>query len=946
MIRRRSWNVFIFFFFIFFLFCNYALATTALVVGDIESLSLLTYTSYLEGHPVLFFTSQLTPEETARLLQKKMTIIFSDNDLVGFTFDLAFDLVKPEYRHKLPEEGKSRHFVAQVSDTYEIWQKGEGKLKILVDDKELKGENEQIKIRIGKWEIGSKGARWRRMGSIELNEGRHSLSVQGQKDSLEELVIVPGTQLREYFTTVEDLLSNRKVDFAYLFTRRETEGDRMARSFYLFRKAHYKVKTKMSPNFEEAGQIKSVGLHLRMGSPQEVENWSFNALNTSYNYLSSKSGMLVLSTYFDGHSKEDEWVEIGRKDIKVDLERYTHFDLTYRVEDPGVQVVEAKLGLDFTGDGTVDDYLTIDKSGGSSELEDFNVYEVLKKDFPDRKHYLLVDLGLYARKIKGVDCSKVEKGGSYSYYFEGIQLYSKSAVVIAPAWVSDFKEMEVSFTSKNVDWRYFVSDDGMLSVNPYFDGGMVSPAETVIEETEEEYVRVRIPVSDIDMDRYPFLRVIYRLQDSEVQQIDYELGIDLTNDGVADEVIPLRRKLILENWKRSARVNKTMDFYETRLPVEWPKTYSTKGRSTNHFIVYRDGIPVEITWGQWPDYQELVEIGAGEYNRLIISVPKGSSPEESVYTVLYLPQPGKSKIFPGFNNLEVNAKERIEEVLGDTKDARLVSIFLYLKKGRTIDCSTSDREGVYTFDVKEVRTYRKTVPLLKEMLKADDKWVKKTPLFKIEDKFYSLEGMDKVTIDDSEDIWGEMEVHLPKGDHEFSGVPNKPFQVDMVVMEPVPSQKLSTDEGPKINFRKVNPTRYVVDVKARKPFWLVFSESFHEGWKAYIRESTVGVNQQQEDQGLSVKTPRTRFEWSAVLSLLQDWGKRKEITEHYVVNGYANGWWVPVSDPSQFEIVLEFAPQRLFEIGVVVSGVTVILCISYLVHSYLKRRRKSRDEAR
>ncbi|MBI4683833.1 MAG: hypothetical protein HY755_01390 [Nitrospirae bacterium] len=45
-----------------------------------------------------------------------------------------------------------------------------------------------------------------------------------------------------------------------------------------------------------------------------------------------------------------------------------------------------------------------------------------------------------------------------------------------------------------------------------------------------------------------------------------------------------------------------------------------------------------------------------------------------------------------------------------------------------------------------------------------------------------------------------------------------------------------TPEPPKIEFRKINPTRYIVDVKSAKgPFTLVFSESFHEGWKAFIR---------------------------------------------------------------------------------------------------------------
>jgi len=40
--------------------------------------------------------------------------------------------------------------------------------------------------------------------------------------------------------------------------------------------------------------------------------------------------------------------------------------------------------------------------------------------------------------------------------------------------------------------------------------------------------------------------------------------------------------------------------------------------------------------------------------------------------------------------------------------------------------------------------------------------------------------------------------------------------------------------------KKINPTKYVVKVgKDEKPFFLVFSESYHPQWKAYV-ESGVG----------------------------------------------------------------------------------------------------------
>jgi len=49
-----------------FVVSSYALAIPTLVVGDIEALVPLTYTSYLEGYPVLFFTDQLDPDQIMR----------------------------------------------------------------------------------------------------------------------------------------------------------------------------------------------------------------------------------------------------------------------------------------------------------------------------------------------------------------------------------------------------------------------------------------------------------------------------------------------------------------------------------------------------------------------------------------------------------------------------------------------------------------------------------------------------------------------------------------------------------------------------------------------------------------------------------------------------------------------------------------------------------------
>jgi hypothetical protein len=127
-----------------------------------------------------------------------------------------------------------------------------------------------------------------------------------------------------------------------------------------------------------------------------------------------------------------------------------------------------------------------------------------------------------------------------------------------------------------------------------------------------------------------------------------------------------------------------------------------------------------------------------------------------------------------------------------------------------------------------------------------------------------------------------------------------------------PSNLLTEDSGVKIEFRKVNPTRYVVSGEADRSFWLVFSESFHKDWKAYMKKV------ETEEDGDRSLAKKQEFEWSALITLLRDSGKREELEEHYLANGYANAWWVPIeeadSQVKSFEIILEFTPQRLFEI--------------------------------
>jgi len=131
-----------------------------------------------------------------------------------------------------------------------------------------------------------------------------------------------------------------------------------------------------------------------------------------------------------------------------------------------------------------------------------------------------------------------------------------------------------------------------------------------------------------------------------------------------------------------------------------------------------------------------------------------------------------------------------------------------------------------------------------------------------------------------------------------------------------------------LTFHKINPTRYRVQVKdAKDPYFLVFSESFHQGWKAYIEPGQNGGS---------------RFEWSTLLSWLLKGRHRTELPDHFLVNGYANSWYV--DKEGSYDIVLEYQPQRLFEMGIIISASTFIACLGYLIWDWRKGQRTKRPQ--
>ncbi|MDD4606953.1 MAG: hypothetical protein PHS07_01245 [Patescibacteria group bacterium] len=158
---------------------------------------------------------------------------------------------------------------------------------------------------------------------------------------------------------------------------------------------------------------------------------------------------------------------------------------------------------------------------------------------------------------------------------------------------------------------------------------------------------------------------------------------------------------------------------------------------------------------------------------------------------------------------------------------------------------------------------------------------------------------------------------------------------------------------PKIEFNKVNPVKYIVNVKnMTESFPLAFLESFHDGWKIYPRLSDEQkiTNDKFVSNEIAGTTQNNNLSEG---KFYENWFKKDLFSdEHFLINGYANAWWIDIdqlksqnldfkTNPDgsyDFQIILEFEPQKFFYIGLFVSGITLIGCIGYLVYDFRKRK--------
>jgi hypothetical protein len=137
----------------------------------------------------------------------------------------------------------------------------------------------------------------------------------------------------------------------------------------------------------------------------------------------------------------------------------------------------------------------------------------------------------------------------------------------------------------------------------------------------------------------------------------------------------------------------------------------------------------------------------------------------------------------------------------------------------------------------------------------------------------------------------------------------------------------------KITYTLVNPTKKLVHItSATTPFYLAMSEAYHPQWRLELANS-------KSQGGLASWIP-----W-----IHPDPVPSKD---HFDLDDFLNGWYV---DPAalckshpvgctinangsySLELIAEFAPQRWFYVGLVISVLTLLACLAYLGWCWRRR---------
>jgi len=158
--------------------------------------------------------------------------------------------------------------------------------------------------------------------------------------------------------------------------------------------------------------------------------------------------------------------------------------------------------------------------------------------------------------------------------------------------------------------------------------------------------------------------------------------------------------------------------------------------------------------------------------------------------------------------------------------------------------------------------------------------------------------------------------------------------------------KITIDDDVSYSFNKINITQYEISVKSIKnKSDLSFLEGFNKNYKLYLnRYYDVERNNDtsfkyftQNDIKVLFKQPL--FEDSH--KLVYDYANQWIIDPDYIKSNFDKSMYKENPDGSiDIELTLYFKPQSYFYLGIIISGTTLILCLSYLGYTFYRQRKQ------
>lgn len=542
-----------------------------------------------------------------------------------------------------------------------------------------------------------------------------------------------------------------------------------------------------------------------------------------------------------------------------------------------------------------------------------------------------------------------------------IEYKSNKAEVIDKSLIITPKQLLDSQCFPSYIDRYTTRIDrgGNFVVNIFFDGG----------RKEDEYLRIPLDVNEIDVDllKNPYLGLRYKIEDPDVQTIQVVLGIDITRDKEPDifykqiytyektrlwtEIVyPVYEKIIDEYHTQEYMHVVFIEVYPHKL---WGVDCNAGKRGMYKFWIkdlyffnfdrMRSGkvffldIPVinDVDFDTWNSeilygiptvevennemetfkkteinlYKDIPDIDLREYPLLEFDfeVKKVSKAlRVSAVASLDFDNDGiadgdliinEDKImFPPVNILEMAEKLFPER---DFYNLVKFNIIFAFEEFPTY-------MGAY---LNRFRLFRKSRIRVKDMLNGNS-------IFCLNDERLKARSYFKNRVDKK--LWLGAEAGLKKGRYLITDIScreifkSSGFRIDFNR-----DGHTKRANSKVVGLKRLNPTLYKVTIKTEnEPFWLIFNEYFHPGWKAYVVQNKDNEN---IDKYLN---------WSTTLYTLAMRGNINEEKKHFFVNNCANGWWIKSLGKEELvDILLVYAPQKGYEIALLTTGISMVGCL-------------------